>query len=64
LGPAPVRSSRKVSMTKVAFSVSRSILAPASAFSDPVGPGRQAHGSQYVGVQPGQGIGGCQLVAV
>jgi hypothetical protein len=29
-----------------------------------VGLGRQAHALEHVGVQPGQGIGACQLVAV
>src|ERR1700683_4286195 len=64
LGPMPIRSSRNVSMTKVAFSDSSFITVSPAARSYPVRLGWQAHGSQYVGVQPGQGVGRRQLVTV
>src|ERR1700730_18129402 len=64
-GPMPIRRSRNVSMTKVASSDSSFIpAAGVRAWSDPVGAGGQAHGAEHVGVQPGQGIAGGQLVAV
>src|SRR5580692_3429640 len=63
-GPTPIRSSKNVSMTKVAFSDSRSITASSATRSDPVGLRRQPHSPQYIGVQPGQSIGGCKFVAV
>ena len=55
---------RQLTRTCTARRCPHSGMASLAACSGPVGSGGQAHGSQDIGMQPGQDVGGCQLVAV